>query len=463
MPKSERVAILHDPDYSCSTEDDEPTDEESGQSLLSSAVPQRRTVASAFVFLAAVACGALAVLALDLHRMGSSSLSARAGVGKVAAGQLTARQLLEHPEVHDVVAGNLLSTQHEILGRSNDQGHVRRLVEENFRNLSQTLVELHPEIADVLDSTPITAQQKDAVVHAMRYLSDRRLQRLGFDVARIVRDARTDDPEVLKRHIAKKLGPRLGELRMLRAELFPDPAMRELLASGGGFEHLLHPRRIRFMRKVDDGWEAHFSMTPPELPRAAEVAIQHRRLGFMNSFFSPSTTPAPPMAWGAPITPQAPTYGYNYQALPVPAPAPVHPGATTTNHPLGLAETIVGLTGATLEEADALLRIIKPICKEFHHDLNVDPLVTSGIGAAAALFELTTCELNAATDNENPIEVVGCPLEYGSEGFDACRDLLTILGLLGDNDPSNGEQGNHNGETVIHKGIFDDGDKSPIR
>eukprot|EP00928_Gymnodinium_smaydae_P013327 TRINITY_DN14871_c0_g1_i1.p1 TRINITY_DN14871_c0_g1~~TRINITY_DN14871_c0_g1_i1.p1 ORF type:complete len:440 (-),score=102.01 TRINITY_DN14871_c0_g1_i1:122-1390(-) len=387
---------------------------------------QRRVAAAGLGLLAVAACCAQAFLS------GPSTPAAH--------GALSALTLFDQTDLHEVVANNYMTTRRDLLGGDElgDVASMRRLVAETFRNYSQRLKETRPDTHHVLEVTPLTVEQKDAVVHSAQYLADKRLQNLGLQVARTVRDAKTTDFEQLKKHIAKSLQPRLAEMRQLREEVFPDPAIRQLLGSSDDFENLLHPQRIRLMQTVSDGWNLHFSMSTPAGARRLEQ-------------------------WGQPVTPTQ-SWGQQFQA---PAPAPASPAAgwssygsntnsfgTTTNHPLGTAEAVVGTTDALLEEADAILRIIKPLTKMFGKDLNVDPKVTSGIGLFTALFGIANCEMNAATDGENPVEVAGCPLEFGSEGYDALREVFTLLGILGDNNPKDGEQGNHNGESQVRKGLF---------
>merc|ERR1711988_1974563 len=103
-----------------------------------------------------------------------------------------------------------------------------------------------------------------------------------------------------------------------------------------------------------------------------------------------------------------------------------------------------------------VVRMINPICKEFNHDLMINPAITTGIGAADFALEVADCELDAFADKMNPIEAMGCPAMAGSAGFDAMREVFTATGLLGDNNPENGEQGNHEGESKVHQGVLND-------
>jgi hypothetical protein len=336
--------------------------------------------------------------------------------------ELSIRELLEHADVHESAANNIMKIHQEWFGQPPSVWQVRRLTEQTFRNASQVLANKDPETAN----QKVSLGEKAAVVRALSYLSDRRVQKLGYDVAKAVKVAakqypdRLNDPAKLKKHIAQTLGEKkLGEIRLLRDEIFPDELAKKY-AKGGGFEHLLNPKRIQFMSNIDDKWEEQFKLLSSE-----DTSAQERRMqGYSGG-------------WGAPAG-QTGAAGYSSAAG--------FAVQTTTDHNLGTSEAVLGILGAAAEEANALVRIIRPMGKVMGNDLNVDPLATSGIGAAAFVLEAADCEINAAMDQFNPIEMAGCPLEYGSEGFDACREFLAMAGILGDNNPKNGEQGNHNGE-----------------
>jgi len=215
------------------------------------------------------------------------------------------------------------------------------------------------------------------------------------------------------------------------------------------------------MKTTTDGWDTHFNMIKPTLAGevddkdesaedlAGETTASERRLGwFTNSNSNTNANTAASNSW-YPSASSNTAYTQNSWVA-------RSYGATTTNRPLGMSMMIVGLIGAALSESTVLLRIMKPLAKMFHNDINVPPMVTSGLGASNAAFEIAACELNGVNDNFNPIEILMCPMEFASEGFDACRELFTLLGLLGDNNPANGRQGNHNGHDTEHYGILDD-------
>lgn len=272
------------------------------------------------------------------------------------------------------------------------------------------------------------------------------MQRIGLAIAHALADAKTTDPEKLKLHLAKALSPHREELTQLRKEVFPDPEMRALLGTssdGESLKHLLHPDRIKLMGTVK-GWDKYFSTQTSNL----------RRLSTWGSPTTPTYTQAARQStYTQPATQSSSQGGWSTGATYAGASA-----ITTTNHPLATTEITLGMINAALEEAGCVLRVIKPITKEFKDDLNVPPDVTSAIGGLSAIIGITDCEINAAMDDYDPVEMGGCPLEFGSEAFDAMREVFTVLGILGDNNPKDGVQGNHNNEKQVHEGVLDDKD-----
>lgn len=108
-----------------------------------------------------------------------------------------------------------------------------------------------------------------------------------------------------------------------------------------------------------------------------------------------------------------------------------------------ISQQVLGIVAAACEEARCVLDILRPMAKMFAKDMNVNPLITSGVGLCAGILETITCELDGVADGMNPVEISTCPLQFGSAGMDALRFLFTLMGLQGDNKPGNGQQGYH--------------------
>jgi hypothetical protein len=215
----------------------------------------------------------------------------------------------------------------------------------------------------------------------------------------------------------------MAEYMELHREMYPDGSpLRQMGEQGDGLSDLLTPKRIELMKSASDDWDIHF-----EAPEQERDLLSTRKLqGYASLIGGGGGASA-----GA-------------------------GDALTTAAPMGMAEMGLAIPTAVLSEATCLLRMMRPLSKLVGEDLNVPPTVTTGLGAANYVTEIATCEMDAANDDFNPLEMASCPAEYGSEAMDACRDLFTVTGLMGDNNPTNGVQGNHNGDNATHLGIMDD-------
>jgi len=233
--------------------------------------------------------------------------------------------------------------------------------------------------------------------------------RFGVIVGHALRDSGSDDPEVMKQHVAKKLKPHRDELMSLYTEVMPK-VIRNRHDKGDYFEDLFSkPERVRILKSFGDGWDARLSGDE-------EKKVVERQLQFRPALFP-----------------------------------------TTTRHSLALSEEIIGAVAAMFQEAECLLHMVRPMTKIFPgaKDLNVNPMMTSGVGFGAAASGISACFLDAYEDEGNPFEAILCPLQSAGEIFDMFRQPLAMIGLLGDNNPSNGKQGNHNGGNE-RQGTLDD-------
>jgi hypothetical protein len=361
--------------------------------------PRRRATAAVLGAIALVAC---VVVAFSGVRETSESEQ-----------HITLRNLLESPDVHNVAANNIIKVQRRMTGVSDDAADVHKVVSLHFGKITRSLQDSIPGFSQTLDTASIKKTHHDAVVHAMRYLSDSRLQSIGLDMAHAVRDAKTDDHDTLKSHIVAALAPRKAEMTAMQQEMFP-AEVRKLYDEQNtnvGFEDMLQPQKLRVMRSFDNSWDARIT--------SHDEDGEARKLSFLDQ--------------------------------------------TTTKAPLATALDVIGILGAVAQEVSVILRMIKPLTKimpaDGSHDLGISPMATTIIGFIDALFNTISCELDAAQDDDNPIEMVTCPLMSGSAAFDMMRLPLTHMGLLGDNVDPNGTprgqrdptwtQGEHSGPVNV--------------
>lgn len=312
---------------------------------------------------------------------------------------MTGRMLLDHPEVHAVAARNLVTIGRQTLGGDIRDEEVRDQVSQHFRTIGTMIDAKLPDVARVLNTVTLNTDQAKAVLHMMRYTSDPRVQQLGLEVAHAIRDADSDDPAILKLGIARRLAPRRRELQQLFREMIPPTQRAVFTGTGRGLEELLDPSRVKMLKTVGEGWGARLSGTSHGSTDQDGFA---RLLGMV-----PTAEP-------------------------------------TQEEKLRTSQQVIGSIGAAAEEVNAIMRIIQPICEMFGKALHVPPLVTSALGMLDFTLEVTACALGAAAD-KNPMASVSCPMLSASAGFDALREIFTLLGLLDDENPENGINGNVDG------------------
>jgi hypothetical protein len=353
-------------------------------------LPRRSTAAVIIGALALVACGVFAVVgsrSQNLHRDNQV---------------FSLRMLLESPAVHEVATHNIVKVQRRMTGSSLPKSDMHKIVKEQFAKIGAKIQQGSPK---ALDSTTISKTHHDAVVHMMRYLSDAQVQSIGLETAHAIRDAGSEDPEILKQHIVHKLAPQQRELKALHSAVFP-PEVRDIFSKhndrNDAFKELFEPKRLRLLKSFDDRWDQVLSTQAEKDDDKVEHA---RQLRFLDQ--------------------------------------------TTTRAPLAVALDVMGIVGAVAQEVSVLLRMIKPLTKILpgSSDINLSPTATSAIGLVDALFNTISCELDAVQDDDNPIELASCPLMSGSAAFDMLRGVFAHTGLLGDNNAANGVQGEHGGPT----------------
>lgn len=267
--------------------------------------------------------------------------------------------------------------------------------------------------------------------------------KLGVDTAAALREAGSDSRNAQAKAVYDKLMPRKAEIRSLYDEIVPKH-MQEILKykPGDGFKTMLEPKTAKLLKTVSGTYYDQF--TSPEKTVAATDRRLYGALAGQMAQHLPAAAPA--------------FAGANPAAHPLMT--PMHPAGPSWQYhdmsgPYKKALEALGIISTAAAEADTVVRIINPICKEYNHDLMINPAITTGVGAADLVFQVVDCELDAFED-KNPLEGLGCPAMSGSAAFDAARELFTATGVLGDNNPKNGEQGNHEGESSVHEGIFDD-------
>jgi len=306
---------------------------------------------------------------------------------------ISARGLLESPELHEVAAENVMRVGQKVLTLS-DRDVVHAIAVAGFRNISSRLKERAPEALKVLDDVWFTDVQRNAVLKTMRLLSDPRVQSIGLDVAKAIRESRSRDHWVIVDRIHRRLTPRVGEIRVLRDQLIP-ASLRALARVGHHWDLTLTPANIRTMADVSDDWgsELGASQTPEMQPGG--IFPVFRKLG-------------------------AAALGEAVKAVAT-RPKEVAPPADSKAQ---------GISAGVSEQGRYLLDLLRLSVGALREDGRVHDApvgagaVATALGAGAGTEEAlrgVSCSsgLSAAT-------ALLCPLKFGTQGLDALRAVVEI-------------------------------------
>jgi hypothetical protein len=276
--------------------------------------------------------------------------------------------LFENPEVHEAAAANLMAVGRHGFLAAEDWSTVKAAVVAGFRRIDDELSKKAPEASRRLGLIQLSEEQKDAVLSSMRLLSERRVQNIGFEVGQAIRESRSTDREVLRRRIEARLQPRLPELLRLREELMPEP-LRELWATDHHWDMTLDPENVQVMQAKQGG-------------------------KFADAFSS---------------------IGDVYRM-----------GAASK--PIAFSSESYSVMGGVVEEARALIDLIKVCTRLFGKELEVPANATSLVGTFNFGAEALSCELRTAgsDDRTNLLKALFCPLKFGTQGVDALRAAVDM-------------------------------------
>jgi hypothetical protein len=224
---------------------------------------RRRTIAAAVVMVvAAVIC--LFAVVPSYRGTGERVAASPAASAPSPAPPVSARRLMESPELAEVAADNVLALR----GGEPAPGERELLRGEaaaHFRNVSARIRERDPEAARRLEELQLTDEQRRAVLDAMRGLRDPRLSQLGREVSAVLATSLVGSSgrrATAKRQLVEYLRPRIREVRQLHDEVTPAP-LREL--DDGDELDLdgldLKLDGLRLFSTIDD-WNVEFEVTP---------------------------------------------------------------------------------------------------------------------------------------------------------------------------------------------------------
>jgi hypothetical protein len=207
------------------------------------------------------------------------------------------------------------------------------------------------------------------------FAGDRRVQTLGLEIARALRESFSSEKDFLTRRLSARLRARLPELRALRAELLRRaPGLEQFWSVRQPWAMTLAPENLRIMQTTedtDDGEEEQLALAPVR-PSPADLRL-------------PRATSVIPRDAAA--------------------------GALEVGRLLVDFIQVSGrMNGTVVTIPDVVTSLY-----------SVD---TKGIGGTE---ELLSCELNPDQDKRITfMKALACPLRYGTQGLDALAAAETI-------------------------------------
>lgn len=224
---------------------------------------RRRSIAAAVVMVvAAVIC--FCAVVPSYKGTGERVVASPAASAPSPAPPVSARRLMESPELAEVAADNVLALR----GGEPAPGERELLRGEaaaHFRNVSAKIRERDPEAARRLEELQLTEEQRKAVLDAMRGLRDPRLSQLGREVSAVLATSLVGSSgrrATAKRQLVEYLRPRVREVRQLHDEVTPailrEPDDGDELDLDGLDLRL---DGLRLFSTIDD-WNVEFEVTP---------------------------------------------------------------------------------------------------------------------------------------------------------------------------------------------------------
>jgi hypothetical protein len=284
-----------------------------------------------------------------------------------------AQDLFANEQVQEAAVRNIIT-----VGRHHfsfdDLPLIRSKVAEGFRNITAEMRIRAPAIANELASVRLGKTERDAVLATLRLISDTKVQELGFEVGKAIRESTTTDRNVLFRRIMAKLLPRTDDISQLRSSVLP-PGLKQIWGSGHQWNMTLHTENVQIMQAYGD---SSFGMA---------------MFDKLDDVYSAG--------------------GMDLEASD--------------------ELKMVGALGGVVEEGRALISIIE-LCTHLYGAHGSLPLTATSLeGTLSFKSNVLSCQLGAEDeelgkpDVKNFMKAIFCPLKFGVQGLDALRALPDLV------------------------------------
>lgn len=180
----------------------------------------RRGVATGLGLLALAACGVVV-----WHGLSQDAAPDAAPGSEDLPATASARALLESRVLADTVAESFEVAAAHVRDTPtpDERAHLKVQVRAGLKEASDRIQEVYPEAHARLEGLQLSRSQQGAVLRAMSYMADPRVQNAGHDLMEAAVGAARESKSkaAAKEALMQKLQPKSEELRALREEMFP--------------------------------------------------------------------------------------------------------------------------------------------------------------------------------------------------------------------------------------------------
>jgi hypothetical protein len=294
----------------------------------------------------------------------------------------SARALLESSDMADVITQNYMSVWPDL------KSGERRLHDEvvnGMRKITLKIKHTEPKVFEQLSELPLTGEQQDSILKVVGSMSDKRVQSVGGELAKIVQSSKLAGKkkwsgEQLKRQLEEAFEQNKTKLTHLRNEIVPAP-LRSMVDSK--WQMSFNPERMRLIRDSKDSWNFEINV---EQPGSRRLEHEEPQISFKGSQMSDEDL-----------------------------------DEYSTKFEQGL-----GVLSGLLEQARVALDQIDFVGESFDVDMKIPYWAKSLVGGLDFVSELADCVMRGAS---NEVKLMMCPMKYASAATDFLESFDNVMGI----------------------------------
>jgi hypothetical protein len=355
-------------------------------------IPNKSTSTKRRVLVIGVAC--LAVMATATYVMSGGRNASDLEPAPVNS----ARALLESPKMAETMKGNYEKLVPQLKAKDNQVlGQLEQKVQQSMKRITKHIKETDPKVFEQLNQLQLSESQQRGVLKVVGNMADDRMQKVGFEVARLAKDSKihgknTFSQEALTRKLEQSFNQNKTVLTDLRNEMIPAP-LREMLDKS--WDVSFDAEKMRLVRNSKDSWDVEFAVDKPSSRRLIDTSDQ----------------------WGSSSTGSTDI-------------SQTAPGSTLTSSSFdGMGtkfEEGLGVLCGMLEQARVALDQIDFVGESFDVDMKIPYWAKSLIGGLDFVTELSDCVMRGES---NEVKLMMCPMKYASAATDFLESVDNVMGI----------------------------------